>query len=85
MERLVTARADGGAVAQDDRERYRSCFLRLMPGWNLFGDNVRRYAIAGLAIADRLEWFFPVILLLNVPLAAVWLAQRQADDRFLRS
>jgi phosphatidylglycerophosphate synthase len=85
VERLISVRAGGGPVADVQRDRYRACFRRLMPGWNLFGDNVRRYAIAGLAIAGRLEWYFPIVLLLNAPLVLVWRAQWRTDARFLAS
>ncbi len=85
VERAIAARAVGGAVSDGDRERYRACFRGQMSGWNLFGDNVRRYAIAICAIAGRLDLFFPAILLLNLPLVVVWQRQQQADARFLGS
>ena len=85
VERRIGIRAGGGPVSNDERDSYRASFRRLMPGWNLFGDNVRRYAIAVLAIAGRLDWFFPVVLLLNLPLALVWQAQWRADASFLAS
>jgi phosphatidylglycerophosphate synthase len=83
VESIVASHAIDGVVTATDRARYRDAFLGLMPGWNLFGDNVRRYAFAVLMFAGRLEWFFGVVLLMNVPLAVVWLLQRRADARFI--
>jgi phosphatidylglycerophosphate synthase len=83
VEADVASRAANGSVTPADRQRYRASFLGLMSGWNLFGDNVRRYAFAVLTLVGRLEWFFAVVLLLTLPLAVVWLLQRRADARFL--
>jgi CDP-alcohol phosphatidyltransferase len=84
VEALIAARSPGGQVRADDRARYRACFYRPVRGWNLLGDNVRRYAFAVLALVHHLDWMFPFILLpLNLVLAAMWLWQRRADRRFL--
>lgn len=85
VESAIAARATAGHVGETDRRRYRECFLGLIPGWNVFGDNGRRFALAALVAIGRLEWFFALILLLNVPLALVWLRQRRADVRFLEA
>jgi phosphatidylglycerophosphate synthase len=86
-ERVVAAlgrRAAGGAVRDDDRARYRSCFYWPVRGWNLLGDNTRFYAIGALAVCHRLEWFFPfMIVLMNAACLALWLWQARADRRFL--
>jgi hypothetical protein len=80
----IGARARNGHVRDDDRARYRAGFYRLVRGWNLFGDNVRRFAFAGLAVAHHLDWmFFFLVLPLNVVFVAIWLWQRAADRRFL--
>jgi hypothetical protein len=85
VEALIAARSPGGGqVRMDDRARYRSCFYRPVRGWNLLGDNVRRYAFAVLAVVHHLDWMFAFILLpVNLVLAAMWLWQRRADRQFL--
>jgi phosphatidylglycerophosphate synthase len=84
VEAAIAARASHGVVAATDRQRYREAFYALMPGWNLFGDNMRRYGFIVLAWLARLEWYFAYILIpLNVVLVAMWLLQRRADRRFL--
>lgn len=84
VEAAIGARSPGGSVRPGDRDRYRSCFYALMPGWNLFGDNMRRYGFIVLAWLGRLEWYFFYILApLNVLLVIIWLLQRRADRRFL--
>jgi hypothetical protein len=84
VEAVVAARSPGGSVSPADRERYRAAFYSLMPGWNLFGDNMRRYGFIVLAWWGRLEWYFVYILVpLNVILIVMWLWQRRADRRFL--
>lgn len=83
VEAALAARSAAGAVDAADRRRYREQFLGLMPGWNLFGDNMRRYGFAVLVAAQQLGWYFAFILLLNLPLVVVWRRQRQADERFL--
>jgi hypothetical protein len=81
---VIAARADHGRVREVDRRRYRALFYRPVRGWNLLGDNVRRYAFAVLALVHHLEWMFPFILVpLNGVLAAMWLWQRDVDRRFL--
>jgi hypothetical protein len=80
----VAARAHHGHVRDDDRTRYRACFYRLVRGWNLFGDNVRRFAFAALAVTHHLDWMFLFLVVpLNIVFVALWLWQRVADRRFL--
>ena len=84
VERAIAARSVAGSVRPDDRARYRAHFYRLVRGWNLLGDNVRRYALIVLVFAGRLDWFFGFILLpMNVALIALQIRQRRADRRFL--
>jgi phosphatidylglycerophosphate synthase len=86
VESVVAAHASNGVVAEADRRRYRACFRPLVPGWNLFGDNVRRYGFAVLAWLHHLEWYFVFILVpLNVLLVVMSVWQRRADARFLNS
>jgi hypothetical protein len=71
-------------VPPSERQRYRQCFYRPVRWWNLFGDNVRRYALIALAAAGHLDWYFAFILVpLNLLLLAVWRYQQAADRRFL--
>jgi hypothetical protein len=84
VEALIASRSEAGRVRVEDRARYRACFYRPVRGWNLLGDNVRRYAFAVLALLHHLDWMFPFILLpLNLVLIGMWLWQRGADRRFL--
>ena len=84
VEAAIIARASGGIVRDEDRSRYRSCFYWPVRGWNLLGDNTRRYAIGVLACLHRLEYLFVFILIpMNVALVALWLWQARADRRFL--
>jgi phosphatidylglycerophosphate synthase len=84
VERAIAARADHGMVPADLRQRYRECFYLPVRWWNLFGDNIRRYALIALAIAGHLDWYFAFILVpLNLVLLGVWRYQRRADRSFL--
>ena len=84
VESLIAARSTRETVREDDRALYRKCFYWPMRGWNLLGDNMRRYAIGILVCLDRLELFFAFILLpMNVALIALWFWQRHADRKFL--
>lgn len=84
VEAGIIARSAAGRVQEADRQRYRACFYRPVRGWNLLGDNVRRYAIAGLVWWQRPEWFIPfTIIVMNLVLAGLWLYQQAADRRFL--
>jgi hypothetical protein len=86
VEAEIAARAIDGTVRSDDRARYRSCFYGPVRGWNLLGDNMRRFAIGILVWIDRLPWFILFILVpLNVVLVALWLWQWRADRRFLEN
>jgi hypothetical protein len=80
----IAARARSGRVRDADRARYRASFYRLVRGWNLFGDNVRRFAFLVLALTHHLDWMFLFLVLpLNVVFFVIWLWQRAADRRFL--
>jgi hypothetical protein len=84
VEAVIAKRAAAGSVREDDRENYRRCFYRRVRVWNLFGDNVRRYAFGVCAAAHHLEWMFPFILVpMNLLLATAWVWQRRADRAFL--
>lgn len=84
VEAAIAERAVNEAVAEADRQRYRACFYRPVRGWNLMGDNVRRYAIAVCVWLQHPEWFMPITLvLLNIIAVALWWFQQAADRRFL--
>ncbi|HWM25044.1 MAG TPA: CDP-alcohol phosphatidyltransferase family protein [Chthoniobacterales bacterium] len=86
VESVIAARSTAGVVREDDRALYRKRFYGPMRGWNLLGDNMRRYAIGILVCLDRLDLFFAFILLpMNAVLIALWFWQRSADRRFLAS
>jgi hypothetical protein len=71
-------------VLDEDRAAYRACFYRPVRGWNIMGDNTRRYAIGVLGAIGRLEWFFVwVAVPMTAVFAAVWAWQARADRRFL--
>lgn len=84
VEADVAARASGSTVHAEDQRRYRACFYRPVLGWNLLGDNVRRYTIAVCVLAGHPAWFMAVTLgPLNLLLAGLWWYQQHADRRFL--
>lgn len=84
VESLIAARSTAGVVREDDRAHYRKCFYWPMRGWNVLGDNMRRYAIGILVCLDRLDLFFAFVLVpMNLALVVVWLWQRRADRKFL--
>ncbi len=71
-------------VREDDRAAYRALFYRPVRGWNIMGDNTRRYAIGVLGAIDRLEWFFVwLVVPMTAIFAIVWTWQARADRRFL--
>jgi phosphatidylglycerophosphate synthase len=83
-ESRIATRSTAGVVREDDRALYRKCFYWPMRGWNLLGDNMRRFAVGILVCLDRLDLFFAFVLLpMNVVLIALWFWQRRADRRFL--
>ncbi len=83
-EALIAARSSDGRVIETDRARYRQAFYRPVLGWNLLGDNMRRYAIGVLVWLQHLEWFFLFILVpMNVVLIGMWVWQRRADRAFV--
>jgi hypothetical protein len=84
VERMIASRATGGVVRLEDRERYRAAFYWPVRGWNVLGDNVRRFAIAAFVLLHHLEWFVVFTLVpMNLILAALWIYQYRADRRFL--
>jgi phosphatidylglycerophosphate synthase len=84
VEAVIAQRASGGCVRENDRANYRRCFYRPVRVWNLFGDNVRRYAFGVFAVAQHLEWMFPFILVpMNLVLMSASVCQRRADRGFL--
>jgi hypothetical protein len=84
VERTIASRAIGGVVQLEDRERYRAAFYWPVRGWNVLGDNVRRFAIAAFVLLHHLEWFVVFTLVpMNLILAALWIHQYRADRRFL--
>jgi phosphatidylglycerophosphate synthase len=84
VERFVAARAENGAVREDDRARYRRSFYAPVRGWNLMGDNTRFYAIGVLALTHRLDWFFTFVAVpMNLAFVLLWMWQARADRRFL--
>ena len=86
VETDIATRSPRGTVSDADRARYRACFYWPVRGWNFLGDNTRFYAVGVLAWIHHLEWFFAFVLIpMNVALAALWIWQRRADRRFLRS
>lgn len=81
----LEARYRDGIPAQETR-RYRETFQPLVRGWNLLGDNSRRYAVGLLAAVHHIDWLFAFILLpMNVIFITMWLRQRRADRAFLES
>lgn len=84
VEQTIAARAIGKVVRREDRETYRACFYWPVRGWNVLGDNARRFAIAAFVLLNHLEWFVAFTLgPMNLILAALWIVQRRADRRFL--
>jgi len=86
VEELIAARSSDGRVSAADRLRYRASFYRLVRGWNLMGDNVRRLAIALSVWAGRPEWFiYSELIPVNLAFALLWWQQHRADSQFLRT
>lgn len=84
VEQRIATEARDGRVVEGDRQLYRAYFYRPVRGWNLLGDNVRRFAIAGFVLAQHPEWFIAFTLgPMNLVLVALWWCQRAADRRFL--
>jgi phosphatidylglycerophosphate synthase len=80
----LNAQASGGLISEDERARYRATFHPLVRGWNLLGDNTRRYAVGLLVCLGRIDWLFAFILLpLNLVFVGMWFWQRETDRRFL--
>jgi len=86
VEQAIANRSRAGVVAEADVQRYRASFYRLVRGWNVMGDNVRRYVLAMLVVLGHVEWFPAVTLVpLNLVLLGLWLWQQRADRRFLQA
>ncbi len=84
VERAIAARAAGGSVRPEDRRRYREAFRPTVRGWNVMGDNVRRFAVGACVLVGHLPWFFVFVAVpLNVLLVGLWLWQAKVDARFL--
>lgn len=84
VERVLVARSVNGAVLERDRASYRSTFYSIVRGWNLLGDNGRRFAIGVLALIGRTEWFCLVVLVpFNLVLLVQAIRTRAADGQFL--
>jgi phosphatidylglycerophosphate synthase len=84
VEARIASHAVAGVVQENDRARYRACFYRTTCGWNLLGDNMRRYAVAICVLLQHPAWFIGFTLgPMNAVLVVLWLMQRQADRRFL--
>ena len=74
VEQTIAARAIGNVVRREDRENYRACFYWPVRGWNLLGDNARRFAIAAFVLLHHLEWFVAFTLgPMNLILVALWI------------
>jgi phosphatidylglycerophosphate synthase len=84
VEAVIAGRARLGEVREVDRARYRQEFYGPVCGWNLLGDNVRRYAIGLLAVTHRLDLLFLFIVgPMNLVFLVLWLRQQRVDRRFL--
>lgn len=84
VEQRIASEARDGAVTDGDRRLYRACFYRAVRGWNLLGDNVRRFAIATCVLAGHPQWFIGFTLgPMTLVLLALWRYQEAADRRFL--
>jgi hypothetical protein len=85
VQRAIADRSPDGVVPDADRARYRTLFYWPVRGWNFLGDNTRFYAIGVVAWLQHVEWFFSVVLSMNLALVALWWIQARADRRFLRT
>ncbi len=86
VEAALASRAPDGELAEADRDAYRRAFYRRVCGWNLFGDNTRRFALGACALLMHPEWYFAFVLFVaNAALVMVWRWQASADRAFLRA
>jgi phosphatidylglycerophosphate synthase len=84
VEARLIARSQNGVVSEADRAAYRTAFYGPTRGWNLLGDNMRRFAVGAAAWFGRLDLYFPfVVLPMNLALMILWIWQYRADRRFL--
>ncbi|MFL6569617.1 MAG: CDP-alcohol phosphatidyltransferase family protein [Chthoniobacterales bacterium] len=80
----LNTRAQDGVVTEDDRQHYRGSFRPLVRGWNLLGDNTRRYAAGAAVLFQRADLFFAIVLLpMNLIFIVMTIWQRRTDRRFL--
>ena len=80
----LKARATADLLREEDRRRYRESYQPLVRGWNLLGDNTRRFAVGALACVHRIDLLFAFILLaMNAVFIGMWVWQRRTDRRFL--
>ena len=93
MQRLIVGSHEAvgaalGARALSDAElqRYREAYRPLVRGWNLLGDNTRRYAVGLLACLARIDLLFAFIFIpMNLIFIGMWIWQRRADRAFLNA
>lgn len=80
----LNSRAASGAITKSDRQLYRSSFRRLVCGWNLMGDNMRRYAVGVLVLFGRIDLLFLyIIVVMTLIFITMRVWQGRADRRFL--
>jgi phosphatidylglycerophosphate synthase len=80
----LSARTSGGIISEAEQQRYRESFRPLVRGWNLMGDNTRRYAVGLLVCLHHIDLLFAFIaVVLNVVFIVMRLQQARADRRFL--
>jgi phosphatidylglycerophosphate synthase len=78
------ARSSGAMIGEEERQRYRKSFRPLVRGWNLMGDNMRRYVVGLLVCIQRIDLLFAFIVIpLNLVFIAMRIRQARADRRFL--
>jgi phosphatidylglycerophosphate synthase len=81
----LSARSSGGMISGEEQQRYRTSFRPLVRGWNLMGDNMRRYAVGLVVCLHRIDLLFAfIVILLNVVFIGMRILQARADREFLR-
>ena len=80
----LRARSAGAVLSLEERERYRSSFHALVRGWNLLGDNMRRYAVGALVCFERIDLLFLyIVIVMNLIFITMRIWQVRADRRFI--
>jgi phosphatidylglycerophosphate synthase len=80
----LNARSPGGMISENEQQRYRESFRPLVRGWNLMGDNMRRYGVGLVVFLHRIDLLFAfIVILLNVVFIGMRIRQTRADRRFL--